>query len=213
MKNQQTDNRVRPSFLILLACALAAMLIPLGLHLTRSSRAVAPAESAAPAKLILAAPAAQPAETAAVPLSPVEQRWGIQLTSVGLTRSDSALDLRYRVTAPEKAAALAESTNMAFLVHQASSTAISITPPRQEDAQHPRSHSQARSLALMMPRATTFPPPPSRLTPGRTYSILLLNPGGAVKSGHQVAMVVGDTWTGDLIVGQSQVASNETLNK
>ena len=65
----------------------------------------------------------------------------------------------------------------------------------------------------MMPRATGFPPPAGRIEPGRTYSILLPNPGGLVKSGQEMAMVVGDTWTGNLIVEQTESISNEALNQ
>jgi hypothetical protein len=212
MKKQPTDTRARPGFLVLMACVLAAILIPLGLRLVRSAPASAPVESPAPPEPVAANPPAPPAEPAPPPLGPVAQKWGIQVLSVSLAQADSTLDLRYRVIAPEKAAALGASTNMAYLVDRSSGMRIQITPARPGDALSPRSHSQARSLALMMPGAMGFPPPPGRVEPGRTYSILLPNLGGRVKSGQEVAVVVGDAWTGNLTVGQSQSASDEASN-
>jgi hypothetical protein len=52
----------------------------------------------------------------------------------------------------------------------------------------------------MMHQAGEFPPPPNRLAAGKTYSLLLPNPGGMVKSGSQVAFVVGNYRTAALTV-------------
>ena len=138
MTTEQTDKGVRPGLLVLVVCVLAAIMIPLGLRLTRSRPARAPeASPALPARIValpLPLPEAPtpPAEPSPLPLSPLAQKWGIQVTRVGLTRADTTLDLRYQVIAPEKAAALAESTNVAYLVDRASGARIQITPPRQE---------------------------------------------------------------------------------
>ena len=47
-------------------------------------------------------------------------------------------------------------------------------------------------MALMMRESGDFPPTPSRLVAGKTYSILLPNVDGLLKRGSRVVVTVGN---------------------
>lgn len=95
---------------------------------------------------------------------------------------------------------LAEGNTPAYLIDRTSGRKLQLAGAPQEGAA--RSHSRARRLALMMPDAGAFPPPPGRLLTGKTYSVILPNLAGAMKSGSKVAVVVGDLWADDLAMSQ-----------
>jgi hypothetical protein len=162
--------------------------------------AIAAAASAAPAATAGPAPAATSAiAVAPVPSTALEKQWGIQVTRVELTAGDSVLDLCYKVTAPEKTALLYDSETSAYLIDQASGAKILMgVPPQEERTLPPRS--RARSAALMMNEAGAFPPVPNRLTAGKTYFVLVPNPGGIVKRGNKVAVILGNFKSNDLTV-------------
>lgn len=213
MNHQDTDNRIRPGLLLLVACVLAAILIPLGISAIHKSKpssagATTTAESSATVKPSAAhetaAPAAAVEPAAAMnPAAPVlstalEEPWGIQVSSIRLTKADAAVDLRYKVVAPEKAALLAADKTTAYLIDQASGAKIQMLASPQEGAWP--TNTRARTAARMMHQAGEFPPPANRLAAGKTYSLLLPNPGGMVKSGSKVALVVGNCRTDALTV-------------
>jgi len=206
MNHQDTNNRIRPGILALAACALLVTLIAFGIYwLNRTEpipttasgeTTVEPATALPPAPAVESVAAGQP--VAAARPSPVEEHWGIQVSSIRLTRADSAVDLRYKVVAPEKVALLASDENTAYLIDQASGAKIQMLAPPQQGAWP--TNVRARTVAKMMRQAGEFPPAPSRLVAGKTYSLLLPNPGGTVKSGTKVVLVVGNYPTDALTV-------------
>jgi len=186
MKPQEPNKGTRPGFVILLVCSVAAIMASIWLYAPKPPPTKATVEATPapePAAAAVPVPAAQP--VAPTPSTALEEKWGIQVSSVELTMEGSAVDLRYRVVAPEKAAPLAQGETTAYLIDQASGKTILMAPP--EAAALP-----LRSRARMMRQQGAFPPSLNRLASGTTNSILLPNPGGIVKSGSLVAVVVGD---------------------
>jgi len=96
---------------------------------------------------------------------------GIEVESVRLTAAGYMVDFRYRVTDPDKAAAVFDRRNTAYLVDQASGIALSVP----------------RTAKVGPLRQTNFQPDPERV-----YFILFSNSGGLIKPGSLVTLVVGD---------------------
>lgn len=129
-------------------------------------------------------------QTAASFSSRLEAQWGIRITGIALAEAERALNLRYEVVDPDKAAQLYDGATKAFLLDVDHENAIQIGAPPAHGAVGSR-HSRARSQALMMREAGSFPPPPSRIQPGKIYSVLVPNLNRAVKRGNQVAVIIG----------------------
>jgi hypothetical protein len=226
--NQQVpEDRIRPGFVILLVVCLAAVVAgmwaytnkrsatevagasavkPTTSHIvaTRSGNAAKPtaAKNAAPDPLINRQPPLPQAPVdvpEGVPASALEAKWGIQFCGVAMANNDAVLDLRYKVTSQAKAAVLTSENPEAHLIDLASGSTTPLCPPQSKEWPF-AAHSRARSQAMMMRDAGAFPPPPNRLAVGRIYSILLPNPGGAVRSGSLVAVVVGGIQTDNIKV-------------
>jgi hypothetical protein len=111
---------------------------------------------------------------------------GIKLTSANLV-----MEMRYEVTDPAKSALLDDGATAASVVAPDTGTTIRIGAPPQQ-AGGVSAHSRARSAALMMRAAGSFPPPPNRIIAGRTYTIQLPNPPELVKKGSKVVVVIGN---------------------
>lgn len=201
MNRPDTDDRIRPGFLVLALCLVALAILSFLLMRTKppqpavaveNTAAVEPAPKPEPAPApvpVAAAPRVPPA-----PSSALENLWGIQVSSVGLAMEGNALDVRYTVVDPEKAMLLAQGVGSPCLVEQATGTRITMpTPP-------PTGAGSARTRARMERQGGSFPPSPNRLALGHTNSILLPNPGRIVRSGSKVAFGIGDTYAGDLTV-------------
>ena len=101
--------------------------------------------------------------------------------------SGGAVDFRYMVVDPERALLLAQGMTSAYLIDEATGTKLSLTPP--PVANRPGA---AHSRARMARQGGGFPPSPNRLSIRKVNSLLLPNPGGIVKSGSLVTVVVGD---------------------
>ena len=99
---------------------------------------------------------------------------------------------------PKLAISLTNGQTAAYLLEPVSGMKIPLGTPQPEGAFSP--HSRARSAALMMRGAGSFPPAPNRMAAGRTYSVLLPNPAGVVKSRSAVVVVIGDARTDNLTV-------------
>lgn len=156
-----TNNGIRPGFLFLLVCALAGTMGLLWLYRAKAPATESTAEvttavesSAVVEPAFAEPPAAEPAATDTA--GPLEAKWGIQVAGLSLSRADSAVELRYVVTSPEKTASLADQKKEAYLIELVSGAKIPIATPSSEGVGRP--HSRARSMALMMPGAGTFPP-------------------------------------------------------
>ena len=206
MKPQAPVKSIRAGFLVVVAGSLVVLLALLGLHQFSKDKPPQPREIAeAPAALepvAAVAPAAAPAPVAAptpkAPPTPLEQQWGIQVSSIGLGMAGAAVDFRYKVVALDKASRLSDGTTTAYLVDQASGAKIHMIAGTQEAdfATGARAHSRAR----MARQGGAFPPGPNRLTEGKINSVLLPNPGGLVKSGNKVTLVIGDVRTDNLVI-------------
>ena len=201
--NPHDTKGIRPGFLVTLAVSLVAIIALLWLVRTRPPSPNAAVESRVaepPSQTVKATTPVPPAGP--VKSSTLEEMWGIQVTGIGLTRANSAIELRYKVLAPEKATLLADSRSEAYILDHASGAKIPLRSPQLEGA-FPQ-HSRARSAALMMRDAGSFPPTPSRIIPDKVFSVLLPNPGSVVKGGNKVAMVAGTARSDNLLVEYGQ---------
>ncbi len=100
-----------------------------------------------------------------------EDQSGIQVVSLRTTAAGHFVDFRYRVTDAEKAAAVFDRQNKAYIVDQATGARVGV--PR---------------MAKVGPlRQTNF-----KADPNKVYFIMFDNPAGLLKSGSKVTLEVGD---------------------
>lgn len=192
--NRQPESGIRTGFLLVMAGVITLLLAavfllrskPTALSSTASRRGTAaPAptvntvRAAPPAPAIRPAPAvspdAAPSTAAVVPKAGLADALGLEVVSVRLTAAGRALDVRYRVLDPTKAASLDSRENMAYLVDEISGTQI----------------------------GTPQPPPPLEVhkpADGRVYGVMFANTGGALRAGSKVTLVVGQAHAKDLTV-------------
>jgi hypothetical protein len=199
MKKNNSERGIRPAFIGLMVLALALICVPAWL-LTRRPLPPSPVVESPPPAETAAVEVAAPVEPAtvsvpapvALPAQPrpdtLEGQWGIQVSSVTLARSGLAVDVRYLVVDAERALLLAQGKASAYLIDEATGTKISLMPPSV-----PNGPGAAHSRARMARQGGSFPPSPNRLSVRSVNSLLLPNPGGIVKSGNLVSVVVGDT--------------------
>ncbi len=217
--NQPDDDRIRPSFVALLVLLLAGVTaliaIPLQNHHDSVDTTPPPIAAGKPANMILpsdgymelsdeAAPTAastrvsppsssRQVSTVVPPLAPpgpIEKKWGVRVSGVWLAPESKAVVMTYQVTDSNLANLLSANSSGNYLTDSSSGTQIPLCPSQLKD--WPFSpHSRARSMALQMLEAGTFPPPPNRLVDGKTYTVLIPNPNELMKSGSKVAVVVG----------------------
>ena len=123
--------------------------------------------------------------------SPFEAQWGIRISDVMQTHTESVLEMSYIVVDPAKIATLSDGVNTPYLIEQASGAKVMLCVPMHEKWPF-AGHSRARSMALISNGAGGFPPAAGKVVPGRTYSLLIPNPDLTVKKGSRVAVSVGD---------------------
>jgi len=133
------------------------------------------------AAFLAAGCAATPAEKAAVAIPPpaVTEDPGIRVESLRLTAADYMLDLRYRITDPERAAAFFS---------------------RKTELQLVDSVSGARLAVPNTPKLGKLRQVARKDMPDRSYFMLFANPGRYLKAGSQVTLVAGDTRISHLTV-------------
>jgi hypothetical protein len=149
---------------------------------TRASRALATALLAC----LLAVPAVPEATGRAETASGWRARrsqyfqrtWGVDIVGVRPVSSGYMLRFDYKVLDPEKAAALADRKSRAYLIDEASRTALAV--PAME---------KVGELRQVAP-----------LEEGRTYFVIFGNPGRLVKHGSRVTLVVGNFRAEGLVV-------------
>jgi hypothetical protein len=119
-------------------------------------------------------------KTSALPeeVPSLEEQWGIRILGIRLSAAGYMLDFRYRVIDPEKASSLLNRQSKAYLIDQATGT------------------------QLLVPRTRLGPMRQTAVRPlaNRNYFILFSNPGGIVKAGNSVTVVIGDFKAESLIV-------------
>jgi hypothetical protein len=105
-------------------------------------------------------------------------RWGVQVESIRSTAAGRMLDFRYRVVDPEKAQSLFKRQTKPYLIDQET------------------------GARFVVPNPPTTGPLRSSNTPkrDRTYFMFFANPGGLIKRGKQVTVVIGDFRAENLIV-------------
>lgn len=123
--------------------------------------------------------AADASSAAVVPDS--EKNFGIKVVSLRPTAGGRMLDLRFRVVDPEKAKAVLNKSKRAYLLD--GNTGKTLPVP------------VTKAGAM---RQTTLNPEKDRV-----YFMLFANPGGLVKEGGSVSLVIGDFRKDDIIVESS----------
>jgi hypothetical protein len=111
----------------------------------------------------------------------LEEKWGIQIESLRLSAADNLLDFRYRIIDPDKALPLVERKNKPYLIDQESGKTLGVP-------------SGAKVGPL---RQTVRYGKPKE---DRVYFVLFGNPGGFVKPGNKVTVVIGDFRAENLVV-------------
>jgi len=111
----------------------------------------------------------------------LEEKWGIRIESLRLSAAGNLLDFRYRIIDPERALPLVDRRNEAYLIDQESGTTLSVP-------------SGAKVGPL---RQTVRYGKPKQ---DRIYFVLFANPGGIVKAGSKVTVVIGEFTAGNLVV-------------
>lgn len=94
----------------------------------------------------------------------VEERYGVQLTLIGLTAANGLIDCRFRITDPAKAAFLLKADTMPQLIVEKSDTVIQVQEPIDQ-------------VGLIL---------------GRVYSVVFPNLQNAIEPGDEVSVVIGD---------------------
>jgi hypothetical protein len=208
MNAQDSEKRIRPLFVVLLICALAAILIPVWIFTRSASTMKVPPVSEPAIEPVAEAPVARQlapvvqqrvplprgaavskrATTQKPPVPPtppgpvgrnLEERWGIRVSSAQLTMGNAFLNLRYEVINPKKAEMLANGNTRAYVLDRVTRTRFYMLPP---------------------PKEGCFPPTGNRLTTNTTYFAMIGNRRGILKSGGVVNVVVGDATLTDVAI-------------
>ncbi len=146
-------------------CRAAALMLAL------TAGCVAPLPPACPLPPDAAANDAPPATgLSSAPASGLAERWGIRVESLRLSAQGHILDFRYRVLDPDKAAALTDRAQVAYLINEATGE---------------------RHKVPKMPKMGTLRSTAVRPEADRIYVILFANPGARIQSGNLVAVTIG----------------------
>jgi hypothetical protein len=133
--------------------------------------------SAEPASRVSSSPAAAPSPHPRM-ATRMKRQWGVEVIGVKQTAAGYMLEFRYRVIDPLKAKPLFERKTKPALVHETSGSRFVVpTPPK--------------TGALR----NSNPP-----LAGHTYWMFFANPGGYVKPGERVSVVIGDFRADGLVV-------------
>ena len=111
----------------------------------------------------------------------IEEQWGVRIESIRTSAAGNLLDFRYRIIDPDKALPLVERKNKPYLIDQESGKTLGVP-------------SGAKIGPL---RQTVRYGKPKE---DRIYFVLFGNPGGFVKPGNKVTVVIGDFRVEDLVV-------------
>lgn len=127
--------------------------------------------------------AAEASPPRAPAVSSSEKDFGIKVVSLRPTAGGQMLDFRFRVVDPEKAKAVLDKNKKAFLLDSKTGKTLPV----------PVSKAGPMRQATLQPEA------------GRIYFMLFSNPGGLVKEGGRVSLVIGDFRIDDIIIESSGV--------
>ena len=107
-----------------------------------------------------------------------QRNWGVDIVGVRRVSSGYMLRFDYRVVDPDRASALTDKKSRPYLIDEATRTALAV--PAMENI------GELRQVAP--------------LEANRTYFIIFGNPGGLVKRGGRVTLVVGNFRAEGLVV-------------
>ena len=102
----------------------------------------------------------------------LEDRWGIEVSTIRLSMADSIVDVRYKVLDEQKAAQLATGKTPAYILQKDTGARLIMPTPPKEGA---------------------FPPTAHLLTVGKIYFAAVSNQKGYLKRGDKVDVVIGDS--------------------
>ncbi|MDB6121776.1 MAG: hypothetical protein JWQ71_769 [Pedosphaera sp.] len=194
MINERSDNRIRPLFAVVL-CFVVAGLVGLLWMLRPMATKVATTEPPIEVEQMttrvvpeVIRPVAQKRisrqakrrkqEVAAAPQT-LEDQWGIQVSSLRLSMANSVVDVRYKIINPDKAVLLGNGKTAAYIIdHETGKKLVMPSPPKEG----------------------AFPPTSHKLVGGKMYFTMVSNQGGALKSGSQVTVMVGNSQATNLTV-------------
>jgi len=154
------------------------ILTPSGWAMSGSERDLVPIPQAAGTVEAETSPAESDGESNETSL---EKKWGIQIHGIRLAAAGYMLDFRYRILDPDKAAPLVRPKEKAYLIDQASGATFLVPTP-------PKTGQLRQTVRSGKPKAD------------RTYFVFFANPGGYVKAGNKVTVVIGDFKAKDLVV-------------
>lgn len=103
----------------------------------------------------------------------MEEEWGVAVESLRPSGAGNLLDFRYRIKDPDKAVQLVDRRNKPYLIDQESGKVLAVP-----------------NTAKVGPLRQTLRY--GKPKDDRVYFVLFGNPGGMVKSGDQVTVVIGD---------------------
>ena len=122
-----------------------------------------------------------PQKDAAAPVAkpnPLAEKWGIEVTSIRMTAHNHMVDFRFRVLDSKKADALFERQTKPYLVDQETGKVLAVP-----------------NTAKVGPLRNSNKP-----KEGKIYWMFFGNSGGLVKTGSQVAVVIGEFKAENLVV-------------
>lgn len=108
-------------------------------------------------------------------------KWGIEVTALRLSANGNIVDFRYRVIDPKKASLLVDPKITPLLIDQENGAQLHVPS---------------------MPKAGQLRGITEHPTAGKIYIMLFANTRKAVKPGHKVTLVVGDTRAENLLIDE-----------
>ena len=98
----------------------------------------------------------------------VEEKWGVRIIGARLTANSYMIDFRYKVIDAEKASHLMDRNAKPYMIDEANSAKVA---------------GADSSMGSLRSKGTAV---------NRNYFVLFGNPGGAIKPGSKVTIVIGD---------------------
>jgi len=105
------------------------------------------------------------------------RNWGIEIIGIRVTSSHSMLSFRYRIVDPVKARPIMDQKSKAYVIDEA--TGVRLAVPAMENIGELRQSGTPE--------------------PDRNYFIIFGNPGGLVKAGSRVSVVIGEMHVNGMI--------------
>ena len=109
----------------------------------------------------------------------MEDKWGIKVVGLRPTAAGYMLDFRYKIIDPEKASSLVSPKTKSYVIDQKTGQTLAVPN---------------------LPKVGALKQRGKIAYPDKTYFILFSNPGGLIKSGDKVSVVIGDFKAENIVV-------------